>query len=52
MREVIPSDESFLSYSRRHHGEASVAILFSGGIDSAVLAFLADKYAANVILYV
>lgn len=29
--------------SRKRHGEASVAVLYSGGIDSAVLAFLADR---------
>ncbi|KAF9654309.1 hypothetical protein BDM02DRAFT_3182121 [Thelephora ganbajun] len=29
---------------RKRYGEATVAILFSGGIDSAILAFLADRY--------
>jgi asparagine synthetase B (glutamine-hydrolysing) len=37
------SRKLFLTLSRKRHGEASVAVLFSGGIDSAVLALLADE---------
>lgn len=41
---VNPSPRKpFSFFPRKHHGEASVAVLYSGGIDSAVLALLADR---------
>ena len=38
-----PLEGTVLTLSRKRYGEASVAVLYSGGIDSAVLAFLADR---------